>query len=158
MVSAFDAAFDSGGQAQVLDRDTCLQLLTTVAIGRIAWATEDSRVMVVPVNFVLDGDTVVFRTAEGGKLEAVRQGRPLAFEADDIERALHVGWSVLITGTAEEVTAAEELRQLAELPLAPWDPTPKPAFIRLPTREMTGRRLPLRPGLITVIRQDETPE
>jgi hypothetical protein len=77
----------------------------------------------------------------------------LAFEADDIERALQVGWSILITGVAEEVTAAEELRRLAGLSLDPWDPTPKPVFIRLSTQEMTGRRLPLHPGRITVIRQ-----
>jgi len=144
---------DSGGQIQALDRETCFDLLQTVGIGRVAWATESGRVLVLPVNFVVDEDAVVFKTAEGSKLEAVRGGRPLSFEADDVEPALHVGWSVLITGEAEVVTAADQLRRLAELPVAPWDATPKPFLVRLPAHEVTGRRLPLHPGGVTVVRQ-----
>mgnify|MGYP003556552481 CR=1 FL=1 len=39
------------------------------------------------------------------------------------------------------------------LPLAPWDPEPKPFFVRIRADELTGRRLPLRAGGVTVERQ-----
>ena len=35
----------------VLDRDSCLALLGTVAVGRVAWADADGRVQVRPVTF-----------------------------------------------------------------------------------------------------------
>jgi nitroimidazol reductase NimA-like FMN-containing flavoprotein (pyridoxamine 5'-phosphate oxidase superfamily) len=73
-----------------LDRETCLALLATVSIGRVGWATADGRAMILPVNFVVDrgsdGDTIVFSTSEGEKLDAVREGRTLTFEVDDVER------------------------------------------------------------------------
>jgi uncharacterized protein len=138
---------------EVLDRSTCLGLLQTVVIGRVAWVTDSGDAAVVPVNFVMVDDGIVFRTAEGHKLDAVQEGRRLCFEADDVEPALHVGWSVMITGTAEVVTDADEIRRLELSPLAPWDPAPKPFFVRIRASEMTGRRIPLRSGGVTVERQ-----
>ncbi|KWX02514.1 Uncharacterized protein LI90_3557 [Carbonactinospora thermoautotrophica] len=139
-------------QFQRLSRQTCFALLRTVAIGRVAWATPTGEVVVVPVNFAVDGEAVVFQTAAGGKLDAVREGRPLSFEADDMEPALQVGWSVLLTGMAEEVTAPDQVRRLRELPFAPWANLPDPVFVRLPAREVTGRRIRLHPGGVTVER------
>ncbi|WP_460350006.1 pyridoxamine 5'-phosphate oxidase family protein [Actinoallomurus acanthiterrae] len=112
-------------------------------------ADDDGRVAVLPVNFVLDGEVVVFRTAEGGKLSAVWQGRPLSFETDEVEPGLRTGWSVLVRGTAEVVTDAATIDDLERLPLAPWSSTPKPYFVRLRAAEITGRRLPLHPGGVT---------
>lgn len=143
---------DHASQVQYLDRNSCLELLQTAGIGRVAWAREDGHVVVIPVNFVMDRETVVFKTAEGDKLDAVRQGRAISFQADDVEPALRLGWSVLVTGPADVVTDAEQLRQLAALPLAPWDPGPKAFFVRLHARDVSGRRLPLHPGTVTVVR------
>lgn len=134
---------------QSLDRDACLALLNTVVIGRVAWAGDDRRVVVVPVNFILDDGTVVFRTALGGKLSAVREGRLLSFEADDVEPGLRTGWSVLVSGTAEVVTDTAAIDHLERLPLAPWPSTATPYFVRLHADEITGRRLPLHPGGVT---------
>ena len=53
---------------EVLDRSTCVELLHTVVIGRLAWATESGDAVVVPVNFIVVDDDLVFRTAEGAKL------------------------------------------------------------------------------------------
>jgi len=81
-----------------LDRAACLDLLKSVGLGRVAWAAHDGRVVVEPVNFVLDDEGVVFRTGEGEKLDAVRSGRAFSFGADEVEPALRVGWSVLVSG------------------------------------------------------------
>jgi len=131
---------------EVLDRSTCVELLQTVVIGRVAWATEAGDAVVVPVNFIVEDDSIVFRTAEGDKLAAVQEGRRLCFEADDVEPALHAGWSVMITGAAEVITDPDQVRRLGLLPLAPWDPAPKPFLVRIRATEMSGRRLPLRSG------------
>ena len=53
---------------EVLDRSTCVELLRTVVIGRVAWATEPGDAVVVPVNFIVVDDDLIFRTAEGAKL------------------------------------------------------------------------------------------
>ena len=135
---------------EILDRETCLELLRTVPIGRVAWVADDGQVVVLPVNFIVDGDGIVFRTAEGGKLEAARHGQPVSFQADDVEPALHLGWSVLASGQAHVVEDPNEVARLESLPLAPWEPSPKPFFVRIDTQQISGRRLRLHPGEVTV--------
>lgn len=41
---------------EILDRSACVELLQSVAIGRVAWATESGDAVVVPVNFVAVDD------------------------------------------------------------------------------------------------------
>ncbi|MBD2892480.1 hypothetical protein amrb99_13900 [Actinomadura sp. RB99] len=82
---------------QTLDTGACLTLLRGAAVGRIAWAGDDGTASVLPVNFVMDGTAVVFATAPGAKMDAVQAGRPLTFEADDLEPALRTAWSVIVT-------------------------------------------------------------
>ncbi|GAA4147313.1 pyridoxamine 5'-phosphate oxidase family protein [Actinomadura keratinilytica] len=144
---------------QVLDRATCLALLGGVPIGRVAWADDRGRVTVLPVNFVLDGDSVVFRSSAGAKLAAVASGRPLTFEADDVEPALRSGWSVMAEGFATVVTDPAELHRLDSLRLAPWAPEPKPVYVRIAIRRVSGRRLPLHPGGVHIehLHSGETP-
>ena len=139
---------------ETLDRAACLALLRTVALGRVAWTDGTGRVVVEPVNFVLEGDDVVFRTAEGEKLEAVRRGRSFSFEADEVEPALRVGWSVLVSGPAEIVSEAEQSRR-SERPLpVPWDQsTPRPYLVRIRAEQVSGRRLRQQPGGVSFVEQ-----
>jgi nitroimidazol reductase NimA-like FMN-containing flavoprotein (pyridoxamine 5'-phosphate oxidase superfamily) len=134
---------------QILDGDTCLALLQSVPVGRVAWAGDDGTASVLPVNFVLDGTAVVFATAPGAKMDAIHAGRPLTFEADDLEPALRTAWSVVVTGPAQVVTDPAEIERLKSLPLAPWIAAPKPFFARLTPEKITGRRIPLHPGGVT---------
>ena len=101
----------------------------------------DGRPIVFPVNFTFDGSAVVLRTDEGTKLEGARRGL-VAFECDDIDRTYHTGWSVLITGDAEEVHDPEEIARLERLPLGPWCEGPKPVWLRIRPHTITGRRIP----------------
>ena len=130
-----------------LDRERCTQLLATVGVGRVAWS-DGGRVTVEPVNFVYSEDSVLFRTSEGEKLDAVRRGLPLAFEADDAEPALRVGWSVLVRGPAEIMGGPGEADSADVASVAaPWDrSTAKPFLVRIRADDVTGRRLPPRPG------------
>ena len=68
---------------QILDLEECMRLLGTASIGRVGlhW---DALPTVLPVNFVLDGDRVVFRTGRGAKLAAAAAGNVVAFEVDSV--------------------------------------------------------------------------
>ena len=139
--------------SETLDRGACLELMRTVGLGRVAWTAEDGRVVVEPVNFVIDDDGVVFRTGEGDKLDAVRSGRSFSFEVDEVEPALRVGWSVLVRGRAEVVSdvVSEAGQEGGRLPL-PWDrSTARPFLVRIRTEQVSGRRLPLHPGGVSFV-------
>jgi hypothetical protein len=82
---------------EVLPFDSCLSLLAAVSVGRVGFVT-DGEVVVLPVNFVMDGQDVVFRTASGSKLSCAEVRTPVAFEADNYDDLTQSGWSVLVSG------------------------------------------------------------
>lgn len=128
---------------EVLPRERCLELLANadVHIGRIGIVDYAGRPLVLPVNYVLDGDAVIFRTDEGTKLDAAARNAHIAFEVDAVDPAWQEGWSVVVQGLGEEVTDAEELERLSHLPLRTWAPGEKRHYIRLPTDSISGRRI-----------------
>jgi len=125
---------------EILDSDECISLLERSMLARIA-VVIGGQPLVFPVNFTLDGRSVVFRTDEGTKLHAARNG-PVAFECDGVDSVYHTGWSVLGTGKAEEVVNEAERARLARLALGPWCPGPKSTWVRIRPRMLTGRRIP----------------
>ena len=90
----------------------------------------------------MEGQIVVFRTSPGTKLDYVPKAR-LAFEVDDWDAKLGMGWSVVIKGLAEEVTGnlgrtAEHLRKAPVHPVAPGE---RWHWLALRPAEVSGRRL-----------------
>ena len=69
---------------EVLPFETCLELLGSVPVGRIGFFT-DGELVILPVNHLVDGQDVVFRTAAGSKLSAAENGDLVVFEADSYE-------------------------------------------------------------------------
>jgi hypothetical protein len=128
-----------------LDEDTCLQLISTGGIGRIAYAGRFG-LAVLPVNYALHDGAVVFRTAEHGPLdEDLRTGidgadYKVAFEIDDIDLAGRQGWSVLIQGPAHHLTeAAQDAAVQAGIQaLAPGE---RDLFVQVVPSRITGRRI-----------------
>jgi uncharacterized protein len=90
---------------------------------------------VLPVNFVLSGDAVVFRTGPGDKLRGLGQG-PVSFEVDAYDPATRTGWSVLVHGVAHPLAPSEAAR----LALEPWAGGDKPIWVRVEPASITGRR------------------
>jgi len=123
----------------VLDVDECWLSLARAEIGRIAVAVQ-SRPEIYPVNFVIDNRTIVFRTAEGTKLASVAISAQVAFEVDGFDASTDEAWSVVVHGTAEVLEHLNDVYAAQELPLFPWDTTPKPVFVRITPRAVTGRR------------------
>ncbi|MFC4944929.1 pyridoxamine 5'-phosphate oxidase family protein [Pseudonocardia sp. GCM10023141] len=134
----------------MLDREQCIALLGSAVIGRVVF-TDGALPSAQPVNFVLDGEEVVFRTSNGSKLAAATRHAVVAFEVDDIDHATRTGWSVLGVGQAYEVVEPARLAELAELQPDPWAPDRTAHTISIPLQMLSGRRLVLtEPALLPV--------
>ncbi|MET8145716.1 pyridoxamine 5'-phosphate oxidase family protein [Sphaerisporangium sp. NPDC005288] len=125
---------------QVLSREECLELLASTPIGRIVY-TDRALPAVQPVNFHLDGTSIVIRTGTGSKLAAAAGNAIVAFEADEIDPRARTGWSVTAVGHARAVSDPEEIARLSELPLTPWAPGGREHFIVVSTEQVSGRRI-----------------
>jgi len=119
--------------------EECLRLVASMSVGRVAVAVADQAPLVVPVNYVLDGEFVVFRSDPGAKVErALRQHT--SFQVDLVDPFHRTGWSVLVRGLAHELTDA----QAEHLPLISWVGDPR-HWVRLVPTAITGRRIRLQP-------------
>jgi nitroimidazol reductase NimA-like FMN-containing flavoprotein (pyridoxamine 5'-phosphate oxidase superfamily) len=123
---------------EVLSRDECLALLRNAALGRVAMIVGGVPV-VVPVNFAVLGEDVVFRTGTGSKLVAAVERSPLSFEVDAFDVTARSGWSVLVTGGASEITRPDELAAAAALGLQSWV-AGRERYIRIRSEAVSGRR------------------
>ncbi|MFE0632573.1 helix-turn-helix domain-containing protein [Streptomyces sp. NPDC058864] len=121
----------------------CWERLGTHGIGRVAHTagTGDEAPVLVPVNFLVDGRTVVYRTDPAGAA-AVASGTKLAFETDFVDEDRRVGWSVLVTGTAEPVTDSAAAEALGRRPGSePWAGGKRTLWIRVLPAEVSGRAI-----------------
>ncbi len=132
---------DRPSPAPSLSVNGCWALLRGVAVGRLA-VVIDGCPEIFPVNFIVDHGTVVFRSAGGTKLNAATTAR-VAFETDGFDTEAGEAWSVVLKGTAAEVTELDDLLDVARLPLSPLNGAPKSRFIRIEADEVTGRRFPV---------------
>lgn len=122
----------------ILDEDACWALLNAEEVGRLA-VSVDHHPDIFPINYAVDGTSIVFRTGEGTKLAAAFIGPGLAFEVDGYDRFAGDAWSVVVKGHAEEIEMHELLDEDA-FPLFPWSAHPKARFVRLLVDEISGRR------------------
>ena len=125
---------------EVLGRDECLRLLSTASLGRIG-ITSGALPVILPVNFRVVGDRIVFKTGQGTKLDAATRGTVVAFEVDSMDPLEHTGWSVMVTGVAEQVTDADELALLERAHVARWAPLGGESVVAVSTELVSGRRI-----------------
>lgn len=130
-----------------LDATTCRQLLGTQRVGRIAFA-DDPSPTVLPVDYVLHGDEVLFRTLEGTKLEAAEAGAMASFQADGFDASHDTGWSVLVRGRLDVLTDLDADRARAVERLHPLAGGDRPHVVRLAIESATGRRVPQDPDWV----------
>ena len=121
----------------VIDEAQCLRLVGGASIGRLGFSARAMPV-IFPINFVLIGRDVVFRTEPGQKLDAARLQVVSCFEVDSYDGFAHTGWSVLITGRLT-VTEGPALDRLGLLPLRPWAVTGASEVVTLRGELISGR-------------------
>lgn len=126
----------------ILSESECWNLLRSVALGRLVTVV-DGQVEIFPVNFVVQGRTLLFRTAEGTKLVSAVINKNVLFEADDHDVA--EGWSVIVKGMAQTLRTDAEIAEAEQAQLIPWTATLKQHFVRIRPLRLTGRRFSFGP-------------
>jgi uncharacterized protein len=127
---------------EILPSTECLGLLDSIQLARVSFYA-DGEVVILPVNHVVDGQEVFFRTAAGSKLSAVEHHNPIALEADGYDPETPLAWSVLVKGRAEIVQEEDKIQRLNGLSRASWATVKdRPYWIRIRPISVTGRRTP----------------
>lgn len=135
--------YDSEGLVR-LDEAECWAFLRAHRLGRIA-LIQYERPLIFPVNYAVDGDTVVFRTARGSKLTAAGREASVVFEVDDVDDDLRSGTSVLVHGTLDEISAPEDRALASSLSIDTWAPGERDHVVRVTPQWLTGRRVVTEP-------------
>ncbi len=129
------ALVDGRTGIEVIDRRECLRLLAAEDFGRVG-LLDGGHPLILPVNYAMAGEYVVFRTGEGSKLDAVRG--PACFEIDGHDDGAHTGWSVVVRGRLEDVTGDPAFADVAQ----PWSfPDRKDHVLRIVATSIRGRRI-----------------
>ena len=127
------------GAMEILSEEQCWSLLASAEVGRLAMVVSHE-VDIFPVNYVVDDRSLVFRTAEGTKLVEVVISGNVAFEVDGYEPEHGRAWSVVCKGQAVRIDTFDEIYKAQELPLFPWNHSPKDQFVRIRPHSISGRR------------------
>ncbi len=140
-VAPASAARDGVATLEPLGRTECLNFLALGRVGRVGLVV-DGRIEILPVNYALDGDAILFRTAQESVLNRASM-TDVAFEVDHIDESFRTGWSVLVHGHADNISdtidaTSERLRRLA---LVTWAPDERPRWFVIRPNSITGRRL-----------------
>ncbi|MGA5702786.1 helix-turn-helix domain-containing protein [Peterkaempfera bronchialis] len=128
----------TGPEFTELTPEECRARLSSRGVGRVAFTT-DLGIDVLPVNYAVVGDCIVYRTGPGAApAGAIRQ--EVAFQVDRIDDALSQGWSVLANGPAEHVTDPDEIHRIAARATPrPWAGGDRPLWIRITPTRLSGR-------------------
>jgi len=124
---------------ELLSETDCRELLSRGGLGRVG-ITIGALPVILPVNFAVVDDDIVFRTRKGTKLNAAASGSVVAFETDSYNEREHSGWSVLAVGRATRFEPGEQVAGSALAALKPWDRGPN-EYVRIHCEMLTGRRI-----------------
>lgn len=120
--------------------DECVTLLGEETVGRVALCLPDGP-HIVPVNYVVDGEAIIFRTAPYSVLGTHANGAKVAFEVDRLDHERSLGWSVVAVGRCGLVESAVDVsRYRATDGPRPWAAGSRLMHLRLPWSTLSGRR------------------
>lgn len=129
------------GDLASLDREECLAHLGTASFVRVGFVTTQGPT-ILPVNHLLHGDALYFRTAPGSKLGTAAAGARVAIEADGGDEPTRTGWSVLVHGQASIVNDKDLIEALHAEPFEPWAlPADQSFWVRVELEHVAGRRI-----------------
>lgn len=123
--------------------EECADLLEASQLGRLA-VIIDGRPEIFPVDHVYDraSGSVVFPTSAGTKFHAALDWPFVGFEVDALESTDSGGWSVVVVGTAEEVTDPDDIARFAQARHVRWShPGAATHWVRIVPTKVTGRRI-----------------
>ena len=100
-----------------LSEEESWALLNATEVGRLA-VNIAGHPDIFPINFIVDGNQLVFRSAPGTKLAGAVLGRYVAFEIDGYMPERREAWSVIVKGSATEIDGMQERFDAEDLPLS----------------------------------------
>ena len=121
------------GHFLTIDGAECRRLLRDASVARVCWASDEG-LQVLPVNYGLDGDLLVFACAERSLLAGLTTPTDVVVQVDDLDPVTATGWSVLVRGT----TRAHEGPRPDAVPRA-WAPGGRPVLGAVQPHRVTGR-------------------
>ncbi len=134
--------YDAHPIMQELSREECLELVASHQFGRLAVVVNGAP-SIRPVNYAFDrpSQSVVFRTGQGSKFQALLNAAEASFEIDGIDETAQTGWSVIVQGVTAAVNFPTDIRRLDALGLHTWAPGRKPHWVHIRARTVSGRRI-----------------
>jgi hypothetical protein len=127
--------------AELLPQE-CMSLLGSVSLGRIVF-TARALPAIRPVCHLVDGDYVIIRTDHDAAIISELRADAsavVAYEADTIDMAEHLGWSVIVVGVARRVIDPDEAA-IYRRALRSWVSGAKDQVIAIHADMVTGFRL-----------------
>jgi transcriptional regulator with XRE-family HTH domain len=134
----------SAAQHPVLEALTtrqCREHLAGGGVGRFLFVEPRRGPVAIPVNYLMDGDDIVFRTGRQTSIAGAVSQQKVSFDVDHLDDTLSEGWSVLLTGTARIITEPAELEHVAALGIEPWAGGDRDVYVRMSASQITGRRI-----------------
>lgn len=135
---AHPAAADEHDAPHHVHEEECWALLDAAMLGRLALVRPDGYPEIFPVNHQVHDGVILLRTARGAKLEMIAERPQVAFEVDGEDDESR--WSVVVKGTASQITSEMELHRTGVIELASWTPTRKQFVVKIVPDSVTGRR------------------
>ncbi len=123
-----------------LTPDQAVELISPDGVGRLGLCTPDGP-HIVPVSYVVDGASIVFRTSAFSVAGTHDWNRgPAVFEVDQLNHDSRRGWSVVARGHAHRVEDPDEIDRIAVVhdPI-PWAGGMRRVYLRLHWSSITGR-------------------
>jgi nitroimidazol reductase NimA-like FMN-containing flavoprotein (pyridoxamine 5'-phosphate oxidase superfamily) len=120
--------------------EECAELLGGGVVGRVALSTPGGP-HIVPVNYSVVDRAIIVATTPYSVLGTYGRGSMVAFEIDHFDYETHGGWSVVARGRAELVEPDQLQRIRERWAPRPWADGSRTLFLRIPWRELSGRRL-----------------
>jgi len=125
-----------------LDADSCMELLRTQPVGRIAVTGPHGFPLIYPVNYAIESGEIVFRTSEN--MEHLLDHSIVTFEVDSFDERTRSGWSVMAHGSLvpHHQPGTFDLRGVTPTAGAvPWAPGERNIWMRLVPEVVSGRRI-----------------
>jgi nitroimidazol reductase NimA-like FMN-containing flavoprotein (pyridoxamine 5'-phosphate oxidase superfamily) len=125
---------------ETLNAEECVALLRQAPVGHIGISV-DGLPVILPVNYSVVDDAIMFRTIPGSKLAAASESTVVAFEVDSHADDGCTGWSVLVQGVAREVTDSMEREMALACPIRAWALGDRAdRVVRIEMQTVSGRR------------------
>lgn len=131
-----------GPEIRELSAEECYQKLASHSIGRIG-VIVDLYPLIIPVNYTLDRDAVVIRTAPDTVIVDADQTK-VTLQVDEFDLDERSGWSVLLKGHGRAVhfdDVDELYARTTATGLESWAPGERHLWIRITPDGISGRRI-----------------